>query len=135
MNPEQVLEEWRADRRTYIRDHVVLAVIGAVATCLLLYWMGNSDWWVGVIAAPAALAVRGFYLASEELVLVWQMTPQEIRGSQGKRVALSEIETVRSLGSSVQLVTRGGDKHLMKYMADPAAVKRAVARAAGVALP
>ena len=135
MSDEHILEEWHADRRAYIRDHLVIAAVGTVATCLVLFWMGNADWWVGVIAAPAALAVRGVYLASEELAMIWQMTPQEVRGSQGKRVALSEIEKVRSLGSSVQLVTRGGDKHLMKYMSNPAAVKTAVARAAGVALP
>ncbi len=116
-------EKWHADRATYIRDHVVVSVIGAIGTCLVLLWIGHADWWVGLIAAPMAMAVRGFYLASEELALSWELTESEIRGSQGKRIALQEIEKVRSLGSSVQLVTRGGDKHLIKYLSDPASLR------------
>ena len=125
-------EKWRADRATYVRDHVVVSVIGAVGTCLVLLWIGHADWWVGLIAAPMAMAVRGFYLASEELALSWELTESEIRGSQGKRVALRDIEKVRSFGSSVQLVTRGGDKHLIKYLSDPASLRtRIEARISG----
>ena len=114
---------WQADRATYIRDHLLIAALGAVGTCLVLWWLGNGDWWVGLIAAPAAVAVRGWYLASEELALSWELSGSELRGSQGKRIALNDVEAVRSLGSAVQLVTRTGDKHLMKYLADPAAAR------------
>ncbi|SDJ09991.1 hypothetical protein [Aliiruegeria lutimaris] len=116
-------EEWRANRATYIRDHVVISVVGAIGTCLVLWWLGNTDWWVGLIAAPMAMAVRGFYLASEELALCWVLTEDEIQGSQGKRIALRDIQKVRNIGSSVQVITRSGDKHLIKYLSDPAALR------------
>ncbi|NDR57570.1 hypothetical protein [Aliiruegeria sabulilitoris] len=116
-------ETWRANRATYIRDHVVISVVGAIGTCLVLWWLGNADWWVGLIAAPMAMAIRGFYLASEELALSWVLTDGEIQGSQGKRIALRDISKVRSFGSSVQVITRSGDKHLIKYLSDPAALR------------
>lgn len=123
---------WQADKTTYIRDHVMIAAVGAVGTCLLLWWIGNADWWVGLIAAPAAVAVRGVYLASEELALSWELTADAVVSSQGKRIPLDGIARVRSLGSAVQIITKTGDKHLMKYFAEPATIRDAVARAAGV---
>lgn len=120
---------WRADRTAYIRDHVMIAAIGAMLTCLVLWWVGNGDWWVGLIAAPAAVLVRGWYLASEELALTWTLTREAVLGSQGKRISLRDVEKVRSLGSAVQIITRSGDKHLLKYLADPAATRDRIAAA------
>jgi len=40
--------------------------------------------------------------------------------SEGKAVRFSE-ENVRAMGSFVQVITRTGDKHLIKYQGDPAA--------------
>lgn len=125
---------WTADRATYLRVHVLMAVVGAIGCTGILYFVGNPDYWVGAVAAFAAIAVRGWYLASEELTLRWDLTRNAVQASSGKRVALADIKTVRSLGSAVQLITHGGDKHLMKYLADPAAVKAAIARAAGAEL-
>jgi roadblock/LC7 domain-containing protein len=33
-------------------------------------------------------------------------------------VRLAEIDKLRTLGSAVQVITRSGDKHLLKYLAD-----------------
>jgi hypothetical protein len=127
----RVLAVWQADRAAYIRVHVTMAVLGSAAACAALYWLGNADWWVGAVAAPLAIAVRGVYLASEELALCWELTPDAVRASNGKTVALRDIAAVRTIGSAVQLVTEGGDKHLMKYMADPGGVRKRI----GMALP
>jgi hypothetical protein len=120
--PDPVIARFAADRRTYIRDHLILAVFASLAVMVVLYLMGNDDAWVAFIAAPLAIAVRGFYLASDDLHAVWELTGSGLSGPGGRHVNLGDIQTVRTLGSATQIVTRGGDKHLMKYMADPRAV-------------
>ena len=32
---------------------------------------------------------------------------------------LNQIEAVKTMGSYVQVITKGGDKHLIKYQASP----------------
>lgn len=124
---------WRPDRAVYIRDHLFMGCLGAIGATALLYYMGDADYWVGVPASLLAIGVRGWYVASEELGMEWALDSAAVSGSNGKRIPLGQIERVRSIGSAVQIVTKGGDKHLLKYMADTAAVKTAIARAAGVA--
>ncbi len=124
---ERVLERWPTDRRTYIRDHLVMAVVGALGAMAVLYAIGNADFWVGAIAAPLAVAVRGGYLASEDLAIVWELTPDFLRGSHGRAVSLRDVEKVRALGSGVQVVLLGGDKMMMKYLATPSAVQARIA--------
>ena len=119
--PERVVARFSPDRRIYIRDQLVIAVAATAAVAAVLWFLGNADIWVAFIAAPLAIAVRGAYLASEELAITWELTDRSLNGP-GRTVALSDIETVRTIGSAAQVITRSGDKHLMKYMADPRAV-------------
>jgi hypothetical protein len=119
--PERVLARFAPDRSVYIRDHVVIAVGATAAVAAVLWFLGIADIWVAFVAAPLAIAVRGAYLASEELAVVWELTDRSLNGP-GRTVPLSDIETVRTIGSAAQVVTRSGDKHLIKYMADPKAV-------------
>ena len=126
-----VLASWQPDRKTYVRDHALMAVIGGIGATGVLFYLGNADAWVGFIAALLAIGVRGWYLASDELGLRWDLTADAVSGSNGKRVALHDIEKTRRLGSAVQMVTRGGDKHLMKYLPDPAGVCARIDTAVG----
>ena len=119
--PERVLARFAPDRRVYIRDHVVIAIAATAVVAAALWFLGNAEIWVAFVAAPLAIAVRGAYLASEELAVAWELTDRSLNGP-GRTVPLAEIETVRTIGSATQVVTRSGDKHLMKYMADPKAV-------------
>jgi hypothetical protein len=96
-------------------------VVATAAVAVFLWAVGNADVWVALIAGPVAIAVRGGYLASEELSVVWELTDRSLNGP-GRNLLLSDIETVRTIGSAAQVITRSGDKHLMKYMADPKAV-------------
>ena len=116
----------------YIRGHVSLAVIGSVAAFALLFAIDNPDPWVGPVGVLLALAVRGFYLASEELAVRWDLTPDRLESTNGRSVALREIARVRRLGTAVQVVTRGGDKHLLKHLPAPGEALERIARAAGV---
>ncbi|RDC72140.1 hypothetical protein DLJ49_11990 [Rhodovulum sp. 12E13] len=120
-----------------MRDHLWLAALGMVGATAVLWALGNAEFWVGAVAALLAVAVRGWYLASEELSRRWELTPAAIRavaadGTHERSVPLSQVAQVRKLGSAVQVITRGGDKMLLKYMAEGERVRDRIAAAAGV---
>ncbi len=134
---EEARAIFRPDRDRYIRDHLWLAAIGMVGATGVLWALGDPSYWIGAVAALLAVGVRGWYLASEELGRSWVLTPAALRavspeGEHQRSVALSDIERVRTLGSAVQIITRGGDKMLLKYMADGARARARIAAAAGV---
>lgn len=117
------------DKGAYIRTNTWLAA-GAMAVAMIVLWLvGNPYVWTGAPAGLAAVAFRAWYLASEELTTTWQMTDTTLTGPGPRNVALNQIEAVNLMGSFVQIVTKGGDKHLIKYQADPAATKAAIERA------
>ncbi|WP_282152523.1 hypothetical protein [Ruegeria atlantica] len=119
------------DKGAYIRTNTWLAA-GAMAVAMIVLWLvGNPYVWTGAPAGLAAVAFRAWYLASEELTTTWQMTETSLTGPGPRNVALNQIEAVNLMGSFVQIVTKGGDKHLIKYQADPAATKAAIERAMG----
>lgn len=120
---ESVRDSFRADRAAYARDHAWMAALAMAAGMVILWAIGNPHVWTGAIGGLAAVAVRAFYLASDELTARWDLTDRRLLGPQGRAVRLSEIGRIRVLGSAVQLITRGGDKHLLKYQADRDATK------------
>jgi hypothetical protein len=120
-----------ADRATYLRANAWLAAVAMTGAMAVLWLLGNPHVWTGAIAGLAGIGVRAWYLASEELAAVWQIDGDRLTGPRGQSLALAQIETLRTLGPMVQVVTSGGDKHLIKYQADPAATVAAL-RAAGV---
>ena len=128
-----VLARFTADRMTYWRDHAWLAALAMAVGMGVLWIMENPHIWTGAIGGLFAVAVRAFYLASDEATAVWVLTETELKGPEGRRVRLAEIDKLRTLGSAVQIITRSGDKHLMKYLANRPAVvaeiERAMARA------
>ena len=117
------------DRGAYVRTNTWLAA-GAMAGAMIVLWLiGNPYVWTGAPAGLAAIGIRAWYLASEELTASWTMSETTLTGPGQRQVALSQIEKVNIMGSFVQIVTNGGDKHLIKYQADPAATKAAIERA------
>ena len=97
----------------------------------ILWALGNPHVWTGAVGGLAAVAVRAFYLASDELKARWDLTDRRLLGPQGRAVRLGDVALVRGLGSAVQVVTRGGDKHLIKYQADRGATQARLAQASG----
>ncbi|TCK99336.1 hypothetical protein BXY66_3838 [Shimia isoporae] len=117
---ETVLQSFTADRMTYIRSSAWLAA-GAMAFGMIALWaMGNPHVWTGAVGGLAAIAVRTAYLMSEELAARWDLTNQRVLGPGTKAIRLGEIKELNTLGSVVQIVTHSGDKHLIKFQADPA---------------
>ncbi|MFU8776269.1 MAG: hypothetical protein ACNA7M_01185 [Roseovarius sp.] len=129
---ERVIHSFHPDRSAYQRDHAWLAA-GAMALGMGILWaIGNPHVWTGAVGGLAAIAVRGFYVASDELTARWDLTDRRLLGPQRRAVYLSEIRTVRSLGSAVQVITTTGDKHLIKYQADRTGVEARIRAAVGL---
>ena len=112
---------FRADRATYIRTQAWLAALAMAGAMAVLWLLGNPYVWTGAVAGLAAIGLRGWYLASEELTNEWVLAGRELRLPNGSTVPLSEIETLNTMMSYVQVVTKGGDKHLIKHQSNPAA--------------
>ena len=118
-----------ADKGAYIRTNAWLAVAAMAGAMIVLWLIGNPYPWTGAPAGLAAIGIRAWYLASEELVGKWEMTDTTLTDPGPRKVALTQIEAVKTMGSFVQIITKAGEKHLIKYQADPAATKAAIERA------
>ena len=116
---EKIVTEIRPDRGRYWRDHGVMAVALMALAGGVLWVTGTPYPAIGSLGAILAVGVRAAYLASETLGLRWVLTDRRVILPGGQRsVALLELETVRTLLGDVQLITRTGDKHLLKHVAD-----------------
>jgi len=113
-----ILHSFRADRATYWRDHAWMAAIAMAAGMGILWMMDNPHVWTGAVGGLAAIGIRGWYVASEELGHRWDLTATMLTGPAGRSVRLNEIKAVKGILSAVQVVTTSGDKHLIKYQAD-----------------
>lgn len=117
---EEVLASFRADRATYTRTNTWLAAAAMAGGMAVLWLLGNPYVWTGAVGGLLAVAVRTFYLMSEEMSVRWDLTNQRLLGPQTRAIRLGEIKALNTLGSMVQVVTMAGDKHLIKYQASPA---------------
>lgn len=115
---EEVLTSFRADRSTYTRNNTWVAVVAMAGGMGILWAMGNPHAWTGAVGGLAAVAIRAFYLMSEEMSVRWDLTNMRLLGPQTRVIRLGEIKELNTLGSMVQVVTNAGDKHLIKYQAD-----------------
>lgn len=119
---ERLLAELRSEKGRYWRDHAILAVLGMLSAGIVLTVIGSEHAAIGGLGAIFALAVRGLYLAREQLSFRWYLTDKRFLMPGGQQVMLLEIETVRKLMGDMQIITRGGDKHLIKHLANSDAV-------------
>ncbi len=132
IDDEQVVQSFHPDRMQYWRDHAWMAA-GAMAIGMAILWaMGNPHVWTGAVGGLAAIALRAFYVASDELNARWDLTDRRLMGPQDRIMTLGEIARLRGFGSAVQVITRTGDKHLIKYLDDRPAVIAAITGAAGL---
>lgn len=129
---ERAHDVFRADRATYWRDHALMAAAAMAAGMAVLAALGNPHIWTGAVGGLAAIALRAFYLSSEALDNEWRLTDRRLLGPSATAIPLADVSAVRGFGSAVQVVTRAGDKHLIKYMADRRRAQARIAAAAGV---
>lgn len=128
---ETLLALFRPDPGTYWRSNGIMALAAGLLAGAALVYGGNPEPWVGPIAAILAIGVRAFYLRSEALAEDWKLTNRRLIGPGGRIAPLSSLKIARPFFGAVQLVMGSGDKHLMKYQADTAAVIAAIERAKG----
>ena len=119
---ESVLARFAPDASSYWRIHAIMALIAGILAGLVLVYMGNPDPWVAPVAAVIAIALRAFYLRSEIFAEEWRLTERRLLGPAGRIAPLSSIRLARPFFGAVQIVMQGGDKHLIMYQADPAAI-------------
>lgn len=117
------------DRDAYVRAHATMAAIGMCGAMAVLWFLDSPHIWTGAVGGLAAIALRGWYLASEELAVVWTLSDAALSGPAERHIPLAQIKTLRTMGTYVQVITKTGDKHLIKYQADPAATRNAIERA------
>ncbi len=131
LDGETVLESFQGERSSYVRTNAWIAA-GAMAAGMGILWaVGNPYVWTGAVGGLAAVVVRAGYLMSDELAVRWDLTNQRLLGPGGRAIALANIAELNKLGSFVQVVTKTGDKHLIKYQADPQATMAAIERVKG----
>ena len=118
--------EFRPDAGRYWLSHLSTAVVLGAAAGIALVVTGNPYPWTGPVAAALALGLRGLYLRSEAMADVWRLTDNALVGPGARRVALADITLVRKLMGHVQVVTRQGDKILIRYLADAPAAMSAI---------
>lgn len=121
LDGETLLAEFRADRRAYWQGHLILAVVLGAAAGLILMWQGNPYPVAGPLGAAIAIGARAAYLASEALAETWRLTDRRLLGPGGRAMPRAQIQTARPFLGAVQVTTTSGDRHLIKYQADPAA--------------
>ncbi|ATX66860.1 hypothetical protein [Roseinatronobacter bogoriensis] len=114
---EKILREIRSDKATYWRDHGVMAVLGMGVVGMVLSFIGSDHVAIGSLGAVLALAVRGLWLYSEQMKFRWVLSNMRLVGPGGRQVYLLELEKARRLFGDIQLITRSGDKHLIKHIA------------------
>jgi hypothetical protein len=115
---EKLLREIRSDKGRYWRDHGVLGVIGMVGAGVVLFAIGSPYAGIGALGAVLALGVRGAWLYAEQMKFRWRLTNIRLIGPGGRSVYLLELQTVRRLMGDIQIITRAGDKYLIKHIAD-----------------
>lgn len=128
---ETLLASFRADPAAYWRAHAVMVLVGSVVAGAALVYGGNPDPWVGPVAVALAIGMRAAYLKSEAFAEEWRLTNRRLLGPGGRIAPLSSLKLARPFLGAVQLITQGGDKHLIKYQADPAATVAVIERAKG----
>ncbi|MGY6703189.1 hypothetical protein [Roseinatronobacter sp.] len=115
---EKKLRDIRSDKATYWRDHGVMAVLGMGVVGMVLAFMGSDHVAIGSLGAVLALGVRGLWLYSEQMKFQWILSNMRLIGPGGRQVYLLELEKARRLFGDIQLITKSGDKHLIKHVAD-----------------
>ena len=121
---EVVQAEFRADRGVYWRSHLIMAAALGLVAGLFLFWQGNPYPVAGPVGAILAIGARAAYLSSEALTDLWRLTDRRLLGPGGRSIPLAQIKAAHPFFGAVQVVTVSGDKHLVKYLSNPASVAK-----------
>ncbi len=130
----EIIAEFPPSKATYIKEHVMLAALGSVALSAVLFWVGNPHPWTGIVGSVLAIGARGAYAMNEQLGMVWKLTPDRLIDPHDNVIALAEVQDAKHILSALQVITRTGEKYLIKYQDDPAAGAALILRTRDAAL-
>lgn len=130
----QIIAEFPPARSTYIREHLMLAVLGSLLLSGVLFYVGNPHPWTGIVGSVLAIGARGAYAMSEQLAMVWKLSDTKLIGPDERIIPLADVKDARTMLSALQVVTQTGDKYLIKYQSDPAAGARLILQTRDAAL-
>ncbi len=128
---EKLVTEFHPDRSAYWRAHLVMAVLLGLGAGLVLLWLGNPYPVVGPVGAVMAIAARAAFVQTEAMAEAWRLTDRRLLGPGGRAIPLTQLQDARSFLGAVQITATTGDRHLMKYPPDSAAVAFLLLTAAG----
>lgn len=120
---EAVQASYSGDRQVYWRAQAWIAAVAMAGGMLILWLIGNPYIWTGAIGGLAAIYLRAWYVASDELGARWDLTDRRLLGPGPRAVRLTNIAALNTIAGSLQVVTIGGDKYLIKHLPDPEAAK------------
>ena len=130
----RIITSFPPARSTYIREHILLAALGALLLSGVLFYIDNPHPWTGVVGSVLAIGARGAYAMSEQLGMVWKLTETKLIGPDAREIPLADVKDARTMLSALQVVTQTGDKYLIKYQPDPATGARLILKTRDAAL-
>lgn len=116
----EIIASFPPSRSTYIKEHIMLAALGAVILTAVLMFMGNPHYWTGALGSVLAIGARGSYAMKEQLGMVWQLTEDALITPDARKIPLASVKDARYLFSALQVITLTGEKYLIKYQPNPA---------------
>lgn len=128
---EKIVTEFCPDRQVYWRAHLIMAVLLGIGAGLVLMWLQNPFPVMGPVGAVMAIAARAAFVQSEAMAEVWRLTDRRLLGPGGRAITLTQVQAARPFLGAVQVTSTTGDRHLIKYQSDPAAVSFLLLTAAG----
>jgi hypothetical protein len=128
---ERLVTEFRPDQAVYWRAHLIMAVVLGIGAGLVLVGLGNPYPVVGPVGAVLAIAARAAFVQSEALADIWRLTDRRLLGPRGQAVSLAQLRSARPFLGAVQVTSTTGERHLLRYLADPPAVSFLLLTAAG----
>lgn len=128
---ETLITSFSGNMTTYVKEHVLLAALGSVLMAGVLMAVGNPHPWTGVIGAVLAIIVRGVYVAKEQLAFTWHLTNRRLIGPGERAILLGNVSKVNTIFSAAQVVTRTGDKYMLKYQTDAKVTQAEIDKARG----
>jgi type IV secretory pathway TrbD component len=123
---EREVAVFEGDVAAYTYFNLYLAGAAMVGGVAVLWAIGSAHIWTGAAGALMAITLRGLYLFKDEVATRWVLTDRRLLGPGPLAVPLHQIAEARKLTNAAQVITRAGDKYLLKYQADAGATCAAI---------
>ena len=115
---EELIHSFLPCPTVFRRQHIRLGIGAMLAGTAVLWLLRNPYFWAGAMIGMTAIAAYGLLVARHELSERWDLTDRRLLGPGQRIVPLSDISQLRARGTTVQVLTHSGDRHMLKYQPD-----------------